>query len=586
MREVRIGNDLAVHWAILTNGEPRPLAGRNLALTLWGPTGKRQLTDFSVDGNVLTWVFPGREQHHTGDYILTISENSGGPGMATMDQRGFTLVARMYGSNGLSEPEGIELATAELTVSADTGTYGPATEYADGLMTKEDKQFVNQLNEELPSIRSGAQAGATAVQPAGLAQAAGAFDISAYRATDGVLAKYANLTAALGTNGANVPDALRKGGMSVKFVRSSDNKYVQCRNMNTSFSTTESDWQCVDEEPTANSNNLVKSGGVYQAIRNSALPTLDYENADFGFSDDDGNVIALFANGHFRTKHFDSSKISVNGYVYEGEKIDVKKYQFNYEHIYTETNSSNSSNQGAACFGKYLFQFHNTNDTVDIFNLEEGTKVQTISLTGVSSYHCNCANFGKEYYEQGDQFPLLYVSQEDSSQHKCLVYRISGSEGSWAMSLVQTITFPTPSTNFMWYPNCMVDTQNEKIIIVGLGNYPWSRNSDNIIRYKVYELPNQIDGDVTINAEDAIKSFEIKDYPTSQGGFVRNNKIYQVFGMASNATLSVIDINTGKAVSKVNMSVGGIAIEPESCFLYDNCIWVNFVNGHLYKFNF
>jgi hypothetical protein len=55
----------------------------------------------------------------------------------------------------------------------------------------------------------------------------GAFDISAYHATGGVLAEYADLTAALGTNGANIPDALRKGGMSVKFVQSSDHKYVQ-----------------------------------------------------------------------------------------------------------------------------------------------------------------------------------------------------------------------------------------------------------------------------------------------------------------------------------------------------------------------
>lgn len=74
--------------------------------------------------------------------------------------------------------------------------------------------------------------------------------------------KYADLAAALGTNGANIPQSLRKGGMSVKFVLSSDNKYVQYRLMADGWSTTESDWQGVDEEPTAGSENLVKSGGV------------------------------------------------------------------------------------------------------------------------------------------------------------------------------------------------------------------------------------------------------------------------------------------------------------------------------------
>jgi len=90
----------------------------------------------------------------------------------------------------------------------------------------------------------------------------GAFDISSYHATDGVLAKYADLTAALGTGGANIPDDLRKGGMSVKFVQSSDNKYIQARCMAQNFTTDITQWQGVDDEPTAGSDNLVKSGGV------------------------------------------------------------------------------------------------------------------------------------------------------------------------------------------------------------------------------------------------------------------------------------------------------------------------------------
>lgn len=84
------------------------------------------------------------------------------------------------------------------------------------------------------------------------------YDISA--ANSG--AKYADLSAALGVDGGNVPSEIRRGGMSVKFVQSSDNKYVQYRLMADSFSITDADWQGVDEEPTAGSDNLVKSGGV------------------------------------------------------------------------------------------------------------------------------------------------------------------------------------------------------------------------------------------------------------------------------------------------------------------------------------
>ena len=68
------------------------------------------------------------------------------------------------------------------------------------------------------------------------------FDISVYNNN----AKYADLAAALGTNGANIPQSLQKGGMSVKFVQSSDNKYVQYRLTASGWSTDIHDWTSED----------------------------------------------------------------------------------------------------------------------------------------------------------------------------------------------------------------------------------------------------------------------------------------------------------------------------------------------------
>ena len=97
----------------------------------------------------------------------------------------------------------------------------------------------------------------------------GAYDISAAHAVGGVLATYDDLADALGANGANVPAAVRKGGMSIKFVLSSDSKYVQYRLMANTFSTTVSDWQGVDNVPITGSDNLVNSGGVYFSLSNT-----------------------------------------------------------------------------------------------------------------------------------------------------------------------------------------------------------------------------------------------------------------------------------------------------------------------------
>lgn len=93
----------------------------------------------------------------------------------------------------------------------------------------------------------------------------GALDVSELNASGGTLATYADLSAVL----AAIPSDYQKGGMSIKFVHTSDNKYVQYRYMGTAVTGTPnpfldtSNWQGVDDVPTAGSDNLVESAGVY-----------------------------------------------------------------------------------------------------------------------------------------------------------------------------------------------------------------------------------------------------------------------------------------------------------------------------------
>ena len=88
----------------------------------------------------------------------------------------------------------------------------------------------------------------------------GAFDVTDYTGQ-----QYATLAAAV----AAVPVAERSGGMSIMYVQSSDNKYVQYRYMGTSTAaadfTNVANWQGVDDKPTTGSKNLVESGSVYES---------------------------------------------------------------------------------------------------------------------------------------------------------------------------------------------------------------------------------------------------------------------------------------------------------------------------------
>lgn len=90
----------------------------------------------------------------------------------------------------------------------------------------------------------------------------GVYDISVAHASEGTPATYADLTAALGNGGANVPSNVRKPGMSVKFINSTTGQYEQYRLMSPTWSISVSNWQGVDEVPTPESKNLVESGGV------------------------------------------------------------------------------------------------------------------------------------------------------------------------------------------------------------------------------------------------------------------------------------------------------------------------------------
>ena len=68
-----------------------------------------------------------------------------------------------------------------------------------------------------------------------------------------------------------IPTSVRHGGISIRFVQSSDNKYVQYRYMPDDASaiatfTNVANWQGVDGKPVIGSNSLVESGGVYTEI--------------------------------------------------------------------------------------------------------------------------------------------------------------------------------------------------------------------------------------------------------------------------------------------------------------------------------
>jgi len=98
---------------------------------------------------------------------------------------------------------------------------------------------------------------------------AGGYDVTANNDN----AKFASLSALLSSENIDtlIPSDKRKGGMSIKFVQSSDNKYVQYRLLTEEFSTNVEDWE---DESAEIQFHVIAEALVYLYSENKALREL------------------------------------------------------------------------------------------------------------------------------------------------------------------------------------------------------------------------------------------------------------------------------------------------------------------------
>ena len=162
----------------------------------------------------------------------------------------------------------------------------------------------------------------------------GVFDISVYKSSGGTLAKYADLADAL-DGGNNIPANARKGGMSVKFVCSSDNKIVQYRYMGTDVTgnpnpfLNTANWQGVDSKPTPNSPNLIESKGVFLS-ENKRKESVIYTSETDNFFDSNGLIIGCAVDGD---AIISSNDMLASSPIYVGDIIGKDIYVSNPDNI-------------------------------------------------------------------------------------------------------------------------------------------------------------------------------------------------------------------------------------------------------------
>lgn len=164
MYRIRRGKDFKVIWSFFDcDGKPYFLEREFLTMYAVNSFCTFEVTDFTVDGNTVIWLFRGKDQKNLGDYSLELVKNNGGDGMIPIDTvDAFTLVqytrdeARCDGGNVKIEDVTIssELSVetiAQLTIDTELSE-SSFNAIANAVVTKALKEKVDKS--EVPSIHS------------------------------------------------------------------------------------------------------------------------------------------------------------------------------------------------------------------------------------------------------------------------------------------------------------------------------------------------------------------------------------------------------------------------------------------------
>lgn len=259
------------------------------------------------------------------------------------------------------------------------------------------------------------------------------------------------------------------------------------------------------------------------------------------------------------------------------EILSIVPVSISLHQIMTFQNNLYPHPQGGDCWGDFFFQFTNNNESVRVYNLAEQKLIQEFKLKNedrgfVSNCHCNSVCFGPYFYDDNDEFPLLYVSTGYSCDgySGALVYRITKSDELFAISLVQTLRFPALEVSW-----------TEFIPIEGACFVCYSD-----LVYKM-NMPSVHDGNVIIDgSKGAIELFRFPSRPkemrgsSNQGRMYHNGKILFPSGIppGEQSVLVVLDMKTRTYEHVFSLPELGLHYEAESIFIWRDHLCVAFLD--------
>lgn len=211
--------------------------------------------------------------------------------------------------------------------------------------------------------------------------------------------------------------------------------------------------------------------------------------------------------------------------------------------------------------------------------------------------HANMGMFSEIYYEDGDEFPLLYVTAGNSGEQDengyigyCAVERISRSEKNFSSECVQKIYYNNTgientaweTPGWGWYA-FFVDTKKElfytlsaryRTIIDFIDKY--DQNNYIVTKFKLPKLTEKGESVVLRPTDILDQIFFPFDVLCTQGGVLKDDCIWYTFGVGNAKypdAIHVFDLEKREIVKRIDLS--------DSIFGHQEIECIDFYNGKI-----
>ena len=263
--------------------------------------------------------------------------------------------------------------------------------------------------------------------------------------------------------------------------------------------------------------------------------------------------------------------------------------------------------QDGAIFGNLLFRF-NSRGQCHVYDLksQDLTEVGAFLLDRWETLcpHSNSVSFGAEYWQEGDEFPLLYsniynnyAKAENRLEGACCVYRIFRENGVFQSTMVQLLKVCFVADDTLWgigenirpYGNFVVDAENRILYAFTM------RDQEQTTRYFAFPLPKARDGFVDgwlriCPLEKPLFFFDVPYHHFIQGACVHKGLIYSLEGFTNDPVnppaFRIIDPENRCQKAFVLCADLGITVEPECIdFMGEEC-WYSDCHGDIFNLIF